>query len=268
MRSLHGPRLRPLAFVAVAAACMLWSQARAGEPMSLTDILGRSIRAEPISLDGDALKIRREDGREFTLELKSLIDDDQAKIRALNLPATAESAGSDDAKPATKEKPKYVPDMTKVQLSLSRFKGDTNTISKWEGYSHKHEMWGYSFQVTNRNLHPIENVRIEYNLFARTYSDSGTPAVVPGTINLPPVGSNRFEGAKTKTAEVCKQKGYDMANTGGELRGVWVKLYVGDKVIQEQVSPNSLKSEVEWTDPQEGGSRPRTRIITSDGWHY
>lgn len=236
------------------------------EPVDLTDLVGRTIRAELISLEGETLTIRREDGREFAIELKSLSDADQTKVLAWNkerLAAAANDAFASapaakpaapdtpepPAAPAAKTQPKYVPDMAKVTLALSRFKAGTTTLAKGDGYSHKHEQWGYSFQVNNRNLYPVEKVRIEYNLFARTFYDSSTPSVVSGTLEIPPVASNRSETAKTKTAEVCKLRGYYTANTGGELRGIWVKLYVDDKLINEQVSPESLRTTEEWRSP-------------------
>lgn len=270
MRQPFGFRSRFLALAAL-AALTLPPQAAVAESMALTDILGRTIRAEPVALEGDALKIRREDGREFTIELKSLVDDDQAKIRrwsAAQSQAALEPPGVEatTAKTEKPEKPKYVPDMSKLLLALSRFKGETTTIAKFEGYSHKHEMWGYSFQVTNRNLQPLDKVRIEYNLFARTFADSGTPSVIAGSLDLPAIGSNRSESSRTRTAEVCKHKGFDIANSGGELRGIWVKLYVDNKVVQEQISPESLKTE-SWTKPQEAASRPQGRRI-GDAYVY
>lgn len=253
------PRIARLLAIGVCAFCGI-IQSRA-EPTDLTDLLGRTIRAELISLEGDALTIRREDGRDFVIELKSLSDDDQAKVVAWNKKRLAEAsdafASAPVTKPApdapdeskTKPAPKYVPDMGKITLAMSRFKGSTTTISKFEGYSHKHEQWGYSLQINNRNLYPVENIRIEYNLLARTFYDSNTPDVVTGSIDLPPVGSNRSEGVKTKTAEVCKQRGIYTYNTGGELRGVWVKIYVDGELIKEQASPESIKDTTQWKRP-------------------
>lgn len=268
MRQPSAFRLSRLSFPALAAALILGAQALVAAPMTLTDILGRTIRAEPVSLNGDALKIRREDGREFTIELKSLVEDDQAKIRAWNTAQAQGDAFADAETPAPKlEKPKYAPDLTKISFSTSRFKGDTNTITKFEGYSHKHEMWGYSFQVGNRNVYPLENIRVEYNLYARTFSDSSTPLVVTGTLDLPSIDTNRFEGGKTKTAEVCKQKGIYTFNSGGELRGIWFKVYMDGKLIQEQILPESLKSDVEWTKPRSGEAGSQRRVII-DGHVY
>jgi hypothetical protein len=245
------------------------------EPVDLTDLVGRTIRAELISLDGETLTIRREDGRDFAIELKSLSDADQAKVLAWNkerlaaaandafasapapkpAPADTPDTTAEPAGSTAKTQPKYVADMAKVTLALSRFKAGTTTLAKGDGYSHKHEQWGYSFQVSNRNLYPVDKVRIEYNLFARTFYDSSTPSVVSGALDVPSVASNRSETVKTKTAEVCKLRGYYTSNTGGELRGIWVKLYVDDTLINEQVSPESLRTTEEWRSPSSSRDR-------------
>jgi hypothetical protein len=223
------------------------STARA-EIIELTDILGRTIRAELVSADADNVKIRRADGAEFQLEIKALCDEDQARVKtwaesAANSPAANPAAPS--AKPSAPEV-KRTADRKNITLSASRFKGDTNTIAKFEGYSHKHEQWGYSFQVTNGHPYPLDKVRLEYNLYARTYPDSSTPALVTGVFDFPAIGANRSEKMKTKTAEVCKRKGTYVDNSGGELRGIWARLYVNDELMHEFVFPTSLKTEVEW----------------------
>ena len=259
------PLLPPFVCVGLSMALGLAASSLRAEMMELTDLFGRSIRAEPLALENETLKIRREDGAEFAIELKSLSEDDQTRLRAWA--ATRPKHAASPAAPEKKkdEAPKNVPDLSRVTLALSRFKAESNTIAKFEGYSHKHEMWGYSFQVTNRGLYPVEKVRLEYNLFARTFVDSGTPSVVPGKLEIDAIGSNRSESAKTKTAEVCKRKGYYTANNGGELRGVWVKLYVGDTLVQEEISPASLKNEVEWTSPDNAAPPPR---IIGDAYYY
>ena len=263
------PRRSPALGFVLSLLLGLASLVARAEPVDLTDLVGRTIRAELISLEGETLTIRREDGRDFTIELKSLSDADQAKVLAWNkerLAAAANDAFGSATPPkptpaetadegTKKTQPKYVPDMAKVTLAFSRFKAGTTTLSKGEGYSHKHEQWGYSFQVSNRNLYPVEKVRIEYNLFARTFYDSSTPAVVAGAIDLPAIASNRSETGKTRTAEVCKLRGYYTDNVGGELRGVWVKLYVDDKLINEQVSPESLRTSEEWRSPSSSRDR-------------
>jgi hypothetical protein len=223
-------------------------------PIVLTDTFGRTITAELLSMEGDAVKIRREDGQEFTLSISSLISEDQIKIHhwhkaqkaSKTSPAPANKA---NPSPENKPEPKPVLDPSRITLALSRFKGDTNTIAKFEGYSHKHEMWGYSFQVSNRHLYPLRKLQIQYNLYARTYTDSSTPAIVVGKINLPDIESNESQNVKTKMAEVCKRKGSYIENSAGELRGIRVKLFHEGKLVAEQILPTSLKDEVEWLSP-------------------
>ncbi|MEY4489163.1 MAG: hypothetical protein RIQ79_1671 [Verrucomicrobiota bacterium] len=228
--------------------------------MDITDALGRTINAEVISVEADTVKIRRADGMEFKLDLKTLRAEDQAKIKAWVETAakSATPSGGDaektDPKSAALEL-KRVPDRKNISLSASRYKADSVTISKWEGYSHRHEQWGYGFQVSNRHLYTLEKVRLEYNLYARTFADSSTPALVSGFFDFAPIGPNRSLNMKTKTAEVCKQKGDYMYNTGGEVRGIWARLYVDGVLMQEYVSPDSIKTEFEWVTPNPDKNR-------------
>jgi len=62
------------------------------EPQTLTDKQGRSLKAEVISVTGDQVKIKRDDGQTFNLSLANLSDDDQKRLKewaAKNLPADA-----------------------------------------------------------------------------------------------------------------------------------------------------------------------------------
>ena len=232
------------------------------QPMVMTDILGRSITAEPVALEGDKLTIRRDDGRVFDLSLANLSDEDQARIREWkktadeapaprpsNPPPAAQAKASDDSASTPKPPSRNATDPQKIEVSLSRFKAGTRVLAKFEGYAHQHESWGYGLQISNRNLYPAENVRIEYNMFARPMPEITNPTVVTGAFDLPPIASGRSESVRTRTAEVCKRKGYWVYNNGGELRGIWVKVFLDGKLVQEQVSPESLRNEESWSDP-------------------
>lgn len=162
-------------------------------------------------------------------------------------PVAAESASP------KKEKPKYTPDLKKITLSLSRFKGDTVVISKSIDYSHKHETVGYSFGVTNRNIYPVEKIRVEYNLFARPYDGATSPIVVAGALDFPPVATGRTETMKGKTAEICRLRGIDYKANGGELRGVWVKLFLGDQLVQEIPPSDTIRGDFTWKAPEKTG---------------
>ncbi|HSI09422.1 MAG TPA: hypothetical protein VK985_12620 [Rariglobus sp.] len=51
------------------------------EVRTLTDQLGRSIKADVISVENDVVKIRRDDGRTFEMPLSQLIEGDQKSLR-------------------------------------------------------------------------------------------------------------------------------------------------------------------------------------------
>jgi hypothetical protein len=270
----------PAVFALVAALAL---PALRAQPMTMTDILGRSITAEPVSLEGDRLTIRRDDGRVFDTSLSNLTDADQARIRewqknapsppaaptpppaaqSSNRDATSNSSNDSSNKPA----PRTALDPQKIEVSTSRFKAGTRTLAKWEGYNHSHESWGYGIQIMNRNLYAAENIRVEYNLFARPMPELTNPVVVTGIFDLPSIGSSRSESVRTRTAEVCKRKGSWVYNSGGELRGIWVKVYHDGKVIQEVVTPDSLRNEERWTDPSRAPQTTRSSTIDS-GYLY
>lgn len=256
--SVGALRPAPLLRALPALPLLLLASALSAQPMVMTDILGRSITAEPVALDGDKLTIRRDDGRVFDLSLANLTDEDQERLRewqktaAQNPPPAATPPPARSTAPAdTAPKPpsRAATDPAKIEFATSRFKAGTQVLAKYEGYNHSHESWGYGLQITNRNLYPAENVRVEYNLFARPMPETPRPIVVTGDFDLPPIASGRSQSVRTRTAEVCKRKGYWVYNSGGELRGLWVKIYLDGKLIQEHVTPESLRNEESWTNP-------------------
>lgn len=239
-RHASASRLARTAFFACVLSFFSAISLRA-EPLTLTDNQGRVITAEPLSLEGDQLKIRRADGREFSLDIATLAEADQAKVR--------EWAAAQPLPEAKPEPPKYVPDMKKVSLLMSRYKGETITLWKSSSYSHKHLRVGYSFSVSNRNSRPIDKVRVEYNLYVRTYGGESLPSVVSGALDYPAIDFNKTTSLKSKTAEVCQYKGMGFEDNGGELKGVWVKLLVDGEVIQEILPSESIRNDLQWVAP-------------------
>jgi hypothetical protein len=223
------------------AAFLLFAGILHAEPRTFTDQFGRSITAELISVDGDQIRIRRDDGQVFTLAASKLTDTDQQYIKtwsAANPASTGEKT----------EAVKAAPDPKKLIVGLSRAKFNTRVLTKFDTYVHKHEDWGYSIQLTNQNLGPIQNVRVEYNLFARTFSDSSSPSLISGAKNIDAIRSRDSSVFRTASAEVCKTKDtYFGMNSGGEMRGIWLRIYVDGQLLIEQSSPETLMQNEKWT---------------------
>ncbi len=225
------------------AGVFLFSATLHAEFRTFTDQFGRTVTAEIVSVEGDQVRIRREDGQIFALSSSKLTEADQQFITnwAAANPATSAT------KPAAEEK--FTPEAQKIVVNLSRGKFGSRTLDKWDGYVHKHEDWGYSIQLTNQHLRSVDNLRIEYNLFARTFSDTSSPTLITGSKTIKTIASRDSEVFRTGTAEVCKRRGIDYGNEGGEVRGIWYRIYIDGKLLIEQSSPESLMKDEKWTNP-------------------
>ncbi|HEY8932555.1 MAG TPA: hypothetical protein VIM44_04495 [Rariglobus sp.] len=228
------------------AALILCAGLLHAEPRTFTDQFGRTITAELISVDGDQVRIRRDDGQIFTLAASKLTEDDQKFIQ--NWAATQSKTAASAPASADKSDEKFIPDPKKIVVTLSRGKFDSRTIAKYENYSHKHEQWGYSIQLTNQHLRAVPKLRIEYNLFARTYADTSSPTLITGSKTIDTIPSRGSEVFRTGTAEVCKHRDtYYGNNYSGEMRGIWIRIYVDGQLLIEQASPDSLMQSEKWT---------------------
>ncbi len=210
------------------------------EPRTFTDQFGREIIAELISVEGDQIRIRRADGQIFTLSASKLTEADQKYIKTW-------AAARPESKPEVTVE-KSAPDPKKLIVNLSRGKFSSITLYKYDTYTHKHEQWGYSIQITNQHLRPVENLRVEYNLFARTFADTTSPTLITGAKTLKIIPSRESEVFRTGSAEVCKTKDtYFGNNTSGEMRGIWYRIYADGQLLIEQSSPDSIMRDEKWT---------------------
>lgn len=222
------------------AAFFLCSGLLQAEPRTFTDLFGRTITAELISVEGDQIRIRRDDGQVFTLTTSKLTEADQKFIKNWS---ASQPGGSGD-----KPDEKFTPDPKKIIVNLSRGKFDSRTLAKYDNYTHKHEQWGYSIQLTNQHLRAVSKFRIEYNLFARTYADTSGPTLITGAKNIDAIPSRGSEVFRTGTAEVCKQRDtYFGNNYSGEMRGIWIRIYADGQLLIEQSSPDSLMQSEKWS---------------------
>ncbi|HTJ77821.1 MAG TPA: hypothetical protein VL357_02395 [Rariglobus sp.] len=232
------PMLRRVALLLL-TTCVL-----SAAPHTFTDQVGRTIVAEITAVQNGQVTIRRTDGQSFTLAISTFSDDDQKYINAWTA-APADTKSSADDKPV-------IIDPKKFTLSMSRGKFDSHTLANFDGYSHKHEDWGYSIQISNEHLKSVGKIRIEYNVFARTYPDISGPTVVTGSKTFDAIKSRGSETFRTRTAMVCKRRDIYFGNESGELRGIWIKLYVNDQLISEQSSPETLMNKESWSPPNAG----------------
>jgi len=217
------------------------------EPQTLTDKQGRSLKAEVISVSGDQVRIKRDDGQTFNLSLANLSDDDQKRLKewaAKNLPA--------DALQVELSRAKFDTDKKDVDVTLT-----TGEVVK-KGRTITEEKWGYSITVTNRTSQPIEKLRAEYVLFA-TVDDiqvkekqglkkkRGQSVIAP----VPELGKTTF---RTDTISAIKSKfnGNIVSVKSGDsssretLHGIWLRIYRGDELVYETSAPETLRTTEKW----------------------
>lgn len=239
--SFYRRNLRPMK--RFLAAFLLCTGLLSAEPRTFTDQFGRSITAELVSVEGDSIRIRRDDGQVFTLAASKLTDADQKFIKDWSATQPSSAGATSD-----KADEKFTPDPKKIVVNLSRAKFATQTLAKYESYSHKHEQWGYGIQLTNQHLRAVSKFRIEYNLFARTYADTTSPTLITGAKNIEAIPSRGSETFRTGSAEVCKHRNsYYGNNYSGEMRGIWIRIYADGQLLIEQSSPDSLMQSEKWT---------------------
>ncbi|MFH1498357.1 MAG: hypothetical protein ABII82_11075 [Verrucomicrobiota bacterium] len=205
------------------------------EVRTLTDQFGRSITADVLELDGDTLKIRRDDGIVFDLPIGNLSIEDQKSLRQWA------------ARQPKKVEPKFEPNPKLLPLSYSRVKLKTETLSQYGSYyKYVSEHWGYSIQITNKELRTIDGLRAEYNLFANNPYYVAKESPIVGVLKFDPLRTNETGNLKTRGVEIRKEKSTYWGNSGGDVNGIWIRVYYNDTLVHEVTSPENLRETESW----------------------
>jgi hypothetical protein len=206
---------------------------------TLTDQLGRTIKADVIAVSADTVTVKREDGREFELPLAHLSDDDQAWLRdwAKKNPTSAKLAGDTF---------KTAPSPKSVTLSMNRGKFNVDVTYNSTYSKESYEEWGYNIQLANTTLYPLENLRVDYMIFGRSYAGSSQTRE-SGRTTVELLGPKKSTTFRTKSFRFNKWRTSDGSySSQGGLTGVWARLYSGDTLLHEYASPESLKTTEKW----------------------
>jgi hypothetical protein len=244
MESFSHRRLLAQLVITAAIAIGTGAPTLHAETRTLTDKQGRSLKADVISVEGDKVTIRREDGQTFTLSLDTLSEDNQTSLKEW----------------AAKQA-KLIP-AGNVEVQLSRGHFGTKMKDDGGGIIMSEEQWGYTATLFNRARKPLNGMRVEYILFVKPDTEPGKDTISaplkqkPGskTIDaLAPLDSISF---RTDSIPIYKQQlkpGYIWGKTGNNspvkdsLYGIWLRVYVGDQMVDEVVNPESLSKSEKWT---------------------
>ena len=224
------------------------------ETRTLTDTEGRSIRADVIAVEGEQVRIRRDDGQVFNLPMERLSETSRRELRAW----AQEQASKPQPLP---------PGAFEVQMSRVRFSAETreSDVKLTTGETIKNgrvtteEKWGYSFMLTNRSNAPLTGLRAEYLLFA-TKDDVHKEGKKEGLRSarhrarlddMPAQGRLDFRTESVSAFKMRYKGNIVSAKTGDSssretLHGIWIKIYRGEELIHEAASPERLMREEKW----------------------
>lgn len=250
-------RLNDRLLLTVGLLLVMISGSLSAEVHTLTDQQGRTIKADVISVENDIAKIKREDGITFNLPLSQLAESDQktlrewAKAQALLVPAGAIEAIFGRSK--FKSTPTGSTNVTQTYSD-----GTTQVIGKIKTTS---EEWGYSVTLKNKTSKALSTIRIDYILFVKPDNDPGNDKMKSALTRKK--GSFIAEGIKahgqsifkTDTIQTTKTEisgDITWSKTGGTkpikdtLYGIWARIFVGDQLISEISTPDTLMMKENW----------------------
>jgi hypothetical protein len=242
-------------FLALVSLLFLVSGSLFAETFTLTDKQGRSLKADVVSVEEDTAQIKREDGQAFDLTISTLIDEDQKKLRAWAaienakpkpIPANAIEVINGRGKFSSSKVEKTETYQVPVYRSNGSGGGSTSMETRTRTLVTTTEQWGYSVTVTNRSLGPISGLRAEYALFTNDGNSRSR-----GSTSSMPIGTLKSSGSiilKTNTVPLVKSayKGTTAKPAGGQLTGIWVRIYRGEDLISETSSPETIRTTERW----------------------
>jgi len=213
------------------------------EVQTLTDKQGRSLKADVLSVENGKVKIKREDGQTFDLPLESLADADQRQLKAW----------------AAANPPKLGPDA--IQLQFSRVKVSTEKEEQSGGAVTAYkDQWGYNLTLANRTSRELGDVRAEYILFVKQDLGPGSKEKDPGfrrvkqmtkSDPIPIHGNVSFRTETVTSYRYVLAPGWVWSGSTNKpirdtLHGMWLRIYVGNELIVEKITPEDLSKTEKW----------------------
>lgn len=230
-------------FLPIPALLLLLPAVCAAETLTLTDKQDRSITVNVLSVDGDTAKIKRDDGRQFDLPLASLSETSRDALRDW-AKREAEKPLPPNSIEVIAGRTKFDSDKTETRVPYNTINID-GTVDRGTRIRVKiNEQWGYSLTVTNRTLAPIDGLRAEYKLFTEGVIEE---AVVQ-KLSIPTLKAREQTVLKTSSVTFSKShyRGESVKPVGGQLQGVWVRIYKGDTLVHESSTPEGIRLKQKW----------------------
>jgi hypothetical protein len=231
-------------FPAVLLALLLLPAASpAAGPATRTfaDQYGRTVVGEIVEAGEKQVKIRRDDGQVFTLDIARLSDPDAAYVAQWR---------HDHVR-------------IKLRLEMSSFRntvGSTPIRRTSDVVSTDLILQlsaGYEIRLTNDSPDTADSLRVEYNVFQ--LNSDATYTRTTGTANPTPLPFKKTWVVRTAPLHFSQLRAADGAvapqSFAGELAGLWVRVLRDGKVVAELVSNERVRA-LGWQEPQAPAGSP------------
>ncbi len=150
---------------------------------------------------------------------------------------------------------------------LSQKKAGDSKAQDKKGVSVKDEKWSYAVTVVNKSFKDVPGFQIKYVVFSKP--DNAGKAVKPGQVDLErhagtaTIGALRNNDQTTFYTEpvelrtVQLDSGWEWKSGSdtyarGALRGIWIRVYIGDQLVAEFKNPANLADVTTFDPPAKG----------------
>ena len=222
---------------------------RAGESnfRTFSDSQGREMNAKLIQVSGEDIYIERLDGLSTKVNISIFSKEDQEFIRDWDRKETI-----------------------KNDAIKARFITDVEGKSRWDnnGSGIVRKTWkeGYKIELSNESQLDLKNIRIEYLVFkfedamAAQKRSEGEVRKISDETKIPTlragstarVSTKKFPMLETKLAPGYKWESGGKETSEDEMRGIWIKVFVGEILATEASKPENLMRKESWPTSKSG----------------
>ena len=214
---------------------------------TFSDIQGREMSAKLTQVSGDDVYIERLDGLSTRVDISLFSKEDQEFIRDWDRKETLK----DDA----------------IRV---RFITDVEDKSGWEnnGSGILRKTWkeSYEIELSNESQLDLKDIRIEYLIFkfedamAAQKRSEGVVHYLTGETKVPALevrgkaraSTKKFPMLETKLAPGYRWPGGGKETSEDEMRGIWIKVFVGEILATEVSKPENLIRKESWPTSKSG----------------
>ncbi len=208
---------------------------------TFSDSQGREMNAKLTQVSGEDIYIERLDGLSTKVNISIFSKEDQEFIRDWDRKETI-----------------------KNDAIKARFITDVEGKSRWDnnGSGIVRKTWkeGYKIELSNESQLDLKNIRIEYLVFkfedamAAQKRSEGEVRKISDETKFPTlkagskahVSTKKFPMLETKLALGYKWESGGKETSEDEMRGIWIKVFVGEILATEASKPENLMRKESW----------------------